>query len=51
MRNKNSNMQMQIGIELPYENTMLVNTDRCLQVLEEAATGLLPILNTSMGRK
>lgn len=51
MRNKKSNMQMQIGIEVPLGRSDIVKTEKILRVFEEAARALIPILNVTFGRK
>jgi len=50
MRNKKSNMQMQIGVEISFARSKVVKTENALKVLEEAALALNPFLNVAFGR-
>lgn len=51
MRNKKSNMQMQIGVEVPLGKSKVIKTEKALKVFEEAARALVPFLNVALGRK
>ncbi len=51
MNNKKSNIQIQIGFEIPLDKSKVIKTEKAIAVLEEAARALLPFLNVIFGRR
>lgn len=51
MRNRQSNLQFQIGIEIPLAESKVINTSKAIKVIEEGAKALKPFLDAAFKRK
>lgn len=50
MRNKKSNMQMQVGVEIPLGTSNIVRSEKLVKVFHEAARALLPVCRVVFAR-
>lgn len=51
MRNRRSNIQFQIGIEIPLGESKVIKTSKAIGVIEEGARALKPFLDVAFRRK